>query len=195
MHLFLAHFLIYWISAFYWDNKNAIPPVITSFHVKTVLRNQLLGVLPSIIYATEYTTETTPSLATEGLRLALALFVGEFAVYFVHRALHRYKSLRSFHALHHEPLTSAAQTLDSSLGEVLFLNILAPFLPFVLFGCSPWVLRLFICLGTAHAVATHSKGLKVAGVPYDHHEQHHTYPKTNFSTFGFADIVMGTATH
>ena len=191
LEIFLAHVLIYWTSAFYWDHRNKISPILTVLHTKRVLANQLCVILPMLLSISSYSSEQhLPS--SSFCRILLSLLIGEFTVLIVHFALHKVTCLRSFHALHHAPLTSAAQTLDSSFVEVLFMNVLAPFFPFIMLDCPMWSLKLAILAGTAHAVATHSQDLRFVGIAYDHHQKHHHNPKTNFATFGFADWVIGT---
>lgn len=89
-------------------------------------------------------------------QLVLALLVGEFFMYWVHRLAHSWDFLWRFHAVHH------------SAPRLYFLNAVrfhpidlaisgyAPFVPLVILGADARVLALFVLVSAVHGLFQHT---------------------------------------
>lgn len=189
---FFVHLLIYWGLALGCDAIDGMPVPPAAKRVRPVLLVQFGVVAPFFALI----SATSGLWAGEGTwwRLLLGLVAGDFCVWAVHRhVLHSpaWPRMRLVHAVHHKPLQSAAQALESHPFEVLLLNLAAPLLPLVLLG-APSVpqLQLLSLLATANAVLTHSGSWEHL-VPHGHNA-HHVLNSTNYSNSLLPDWFMGT---
>jgi len=89
-------------------------------------------------------------------QLVLALVIGEFFMYWVHRFGHEWEWLWRFHAVHHSAprlyFLNAARFHPVDLA----ISNFAPFVPLVALGAGPEVLALFALFSAVHGVFQHA---------------------------------------
>lgn len=192
MHAFISHLLIFWTSAVLLDAATATPTRYLLDLVPRIAFNQLCGVLPTILFlqAVAPAPRAHPGpLCEELVRLGAAVALGELAVFAVHVTFHKVPWLwKNVHLVHHRPMRSSAHALYATLPEVVVLNMLCTFGPFVLCGVDRSWMRGAECLGTFYAVYSHSK---IRGFPHGH-DLHHAVRMANYATFTVADWAFGT---
>ena len=191
--LFAAHMIFFWGAVLACDRRDGVPLYRTAGALARVLRNQFCVILPCLVMqevAWKHGALPTEHGALEdSARLALALLVGELLVYALHRAAHAVPAVyKHVHSMHHQRAYSAASALSSDWREVLLLNELAIYAPFVMLGLPPPLVRASELLGTLMAVATHAQGPLARSL----HLNHHLLFNCNYSTWGLADWALGT---
>jgi sterol desaturase/sphingolipid hydroxylase (fatty acid hydroxylase superfamily) len=89
-------------------------------------------------------------------QLLLALVIGEFFMYWVHRLAHEWEWLWRFHAVHHSAprlyFLNAARFHPVDLA----ISNFAPFVPLVALGAQPEVLALFSLFSAVHGAFQHA---------------------------------------
>jgi sterol desaturase/sphingolipid hydroxylase (fatty acid hydroxylase superfamily) len=89
-------------------------------------------------------------------QLVLALVVGEFFMYWVHRLAHEWEILWRFHAVHHSAprlyFLNAARFHPVDLA----ISNFAPFVPLVALGAGPELLALFALVTAVHGMFQHA---------------------------------------
>jgi sterol desaturase/sphingolipid hydroxylase (fatty acid hydroxylase superfamily) len=89
-------------------------------------------------------------------QLLLALVIGEFFMYWVHRLAHEWEWLWRFHAVHHSAprlyFLNAARFHPVDLA----ISNFAPFVPLVALGASAEVLALFALVSAVHGIFQHA---------------------------------------
>jgi len=90
------------------------------------------------------------------VQLVLALVVGEFFMYWVHRWAHEWEWLWRFHAVHHSAprlyFLNAARFHPVDLA----ISNFAPFVPLVALGAGPELLALFALFSAVHGAFQHA---------------------------------------
>jgi len=89
-------------------------------------------------------------------QLALALVVGEFFMYWVHRWAHEWEILWRFHATHHSAPRLYFLNAVRFHPVDLAISTYAPFVPLVALGAAPEVLALFVLVSGVHGVFQHT---------------------------------------
>lgn len=136
-------------------------------------------------------------------QLVLALVVGEFFMYWIHRLTHMYDWLWRFHALHHS--APRLYFLNSARFHPvdLALSAFAPLIPLVILGADEAAIALFTVATAVHGAFQHAN-LKIRCGPLNwffsmaelHRWHHSRKPEESNTNFGqnliVWDIVFGT---
>jgi sterol desaturase/sphingolipid hydroxylase (fatty acid hydroxylase superfamily) len=136
-------------------------------------------------------------------QLLLALVIGEFFMYWVHRLAHEVEWLWRFHAVHHSAprlyFLNAARFHPVDLA----ISNFAPFIPLVALGANEYLLALFAVFSAVHGIFQHANlPLKLGPLNWffsmaELHRWHHSPVLTEAnSNYGqnliLWDIVFGT---
>jgi sterol desaturase/sphingolipid hydroxylase (fatty acid hydroxylase superfamily) len=136
-------------------------------------------------------------------QLLLALVIGEFFMYWVHRLAHEWEILWRFHALHHSAprlyFLNAARFHPVDLA----ISNFAPFVPLVALGAGPELLALFALFTAVHGMFQHAN-IPVRLGPFNwffamselhrwHHSRRLAESNTNYGQNLIVwDVVFGT---
>lgn len=179
--------------------------IVSTGAVSAVARALLLGILvaASALLAQHAPVALWPNEWPIFFQLALALLIGDFGAYWVHRLAHESEALWKIHALHHtaEHLYGINSARNHPLNVAL--SYLASVGPLVALGASAEVLMASAVFTSVHGVLQHSNmDLRLGvlewvmagpGVHRWHHSAELEESQTNYgSNLIVWDIVFGT---
>jgi sterol desaturase/sphingolipid hydroxylase (fatty acid hydroxylase superfamily) len=139
-------------------------------------------------------------------QLVMALIVGEFFLYWVHRLGHEWDFLWRFHAVHHSaPRLYFLNAVRFHPVDLAISNF-APFVPLIALGAGPDVMALFALVSAVHGIFQHANlpmrlgplnwFFSMAELHRWHHSQSMDEANTNFGQNLIVwDIVYGTRFH
>jgi len=98
------------------------------------------------------------------LQLALAVIIGDFGIYWMHRLAHEWMPLWRLHALHHSSETMSLMASVRIHPLQMPLNWLTQTAPLVLLGAGPEVLALHVLFTAIHGQLQHANVAQRLGV-------------------------------
>ncbi len=136
-------------------------------------------------------------------QLLLALIVGEFFLYWVHRWGHEWDWLWRFHAVHHSAPRLYFFNAVRFHPVDLFISNFAPFVPLIALGVRPEVMALFATVSAVHGAFQHANvPIRIGPLNWffsmaELHRWHHSRllreSNTNFGQNLIVwDVVVGT---
>ena len=135
------------------DLRHIVTVTLTSGMAEPFLRG--LGVALGAWLLGGYALELWPSDWPLALQLALALVIGEFGQYWVHRKQHEVPWLWRFHALHHSaPRLYWLNAARFHPLDILLNNLVAT-VPLVALGAGEEVLVLWVLFAAVHGIFQH----------------------------------------
>jgi sterol desaturase/sphingolipid hydroxylase (fatty acid hydroxylase superfamily) len=166
-----------------------------------VLFNQFFGTLPYLIGVVYFLlwrgyadTIQVPAWWVSLLHIVAMILFQDLFFYLNHLLMHRNKFLyKNVHALHHQYRESIAiATHYVHYVEHLIGNLFPVFIGAMIFMPHPWVFMFWIVLIAINALHNHS-GFAFPYLSYSvHHDWHHYYVNSSYSSIGLCDKIFKT---
>jgi sterol desaturase/sphingolipid hydroxylase (fatty acid hydroxylase superfamily) len=159
----------------------------------TVLKNTLIYTLPIIGLFTYYESNYIGEfdIYKSGVHILVCRVLSEILFYVFHRVLHLDIFYRRYHKKHHEITAPVGlSAVYMTVVDFYFGNIVPLYLPLIMVGVNPWVIKVWIVLITLNTVIFAHSGFKFFA---DNHDYHHKNFNKNFGTDLFMDRLFGTS--
>ncbi len=166
-----------------------------------VLFNQFFGTLPYLIGVTNFmlwrgyaNDITVPVWWVSLFHIIAMVLLQDLFFYINHLIMHRNKFLyKNVHALHHQYRESIAiATHHVHWVEHIIGNLFPVFIGVMILMPHPWVIMFWIVLIVINALHNHS-GFAFPYLSYSvHHDWHHYFVNSSYSSIGLCDKIFGT---